>query len=123
MEDGWTVAVFTIIGSIAASGGFWAWLSKRDARKGATHQLLLGLAHDRIVHLGMGYIDRGWVTKDEFEDLLKYLYIPYSEFGGNGLAEKVMNDVKALPMYGSDKTRVRLVKETDERYHASTYGE
>lgn len=29
--------------------------------------MLIGLAHDRIVYLGMSYIDRGWITQDEYE--------------------------------------------------------
>jgi hypothetical protein len=58
----------------------------------------MGLAHDRIIFLGSKYIDRGWITKDEYEDLNTYLYEPYSQFGGNGLAKKVMLDVEKLPM-------------------------
>ena len=46
----------------------------------------------------MEYLERGWVTKDEYEDIVKYLYHPYSTFGGNGLADKVMEEVKRLPM-------------------------
>lgn len=109
------IAIGTIVSSIVASGGFWAYLQKRDTRRNATTQLLLGLAHDRIIHLGMSYIERGSITKDEYEDLEKYLFGPYSAFGGNGLAEKVMSEVKLLPMSGSHKTRVRIVKEHDER--------
>lgn len=60
--------------------------------------LLVGLAHDRIVHVGRGYIRRGWITFDEYEDFMKYLYDPYSKFGGNGLAEKVAEGVRALPI-------------------------
>jgi hypothetical protein len=29
---------------------------------------------------------------------MKYLVEPYSEFGGNGLAEKIVNEVKNLPV-------------------------
>jgi len=113
------IMVATIVGSVVASGGFWAWLQKRDTRRSATTQLLLGLAHDRIVHLGMSYIEQGSITKDEFEDLDKYLYGPYSAFGGNGLAEKVMTEVKLLPMVGPKKSRIRVVKEHDERDHGT----
>lgn len=44
----------------------------------------------------MKYLDRGWITKDEYEDFIKYLWNPYSSFGGNGLAEKIMADVQKL---------------------------
>lgn len=95
----WVDLALTIVVAVLASSGFWAFIQSKSDTKTANVQLLLGLAHDRIVALGMGYIDRGWITKDEYEDLLKYLYTPYSKFGGNGLAEKVMEGVKALPIY------------------------
>lgn len=63
-------------------------------------KMLLGLGHDRIVFLGTQYIKRGYVTKDEFENLHDYLYIPYTKLGGNGTARKVMEDVKKLPLKG-----------------------
>lgn len=107
----------TVISAMAGAGGLWAWLEKRSTRKSATTQLLLGLAHDRIVHLGMSYMARGSITKDEYEDLLKYLWIPYSAFGGNGLAERVMADVKLLPMTGANKSRLVAVKEHDESFN------
>lgn len=111
----------TVLTSLLGAGGFWAWLEKRSTRRSATTQLLLGLAHDRIVHLGMSYMARGSITKDEYEDLLKYLWIPYSAFGGNGLAERVMSDVKLLPMTGANRSRIVAVKEHDDSFN-STYG-
>lgn len=65
----------------------------------------------------MSYMARGSITKDEYEDLLKYLWIPYSAFGGNGLAERVMADVKLLPMTGANKSRLVAVKEHDDSYN------
>jgi hypothetical protein len=59
--------------------------------------LLMGLAQNRIVCQGMEYIDRGWVTVDEYQDLVKYLWGPYSTLGGNGTAERVMRAVERLP--------------------------
>lgn len=89
--------IIAILATFMASSGFWAWMSKRTDRKSATTRLVLGLAHDRIIFLGMKYLDRGYLTKDEYEDLNHYLYEPYSEFGGNGLAKRVMDDVANLP--------------------------
>ena len=43
-------------------------------------------------------IQRGWITKDEFENLNDYLYRPYEELGGNGTAEKIMQEVRKLPL-------------------------
>jgi hypothetical protein len=122
MKD-WSITliplVATIIASFAASSGFWAWMNKRDAQKGATMKLLLGIAHDRIIFLGMSYVDRGWITKDEYEDFLKYLYEPYSEFGGNGLAEKVFLEVQKLPIKGSHNPVVQIIREKNEHHRAA----
>lgn len=60
--------------------------------------MLMGLAHDRIIFLGLCYLERGWVTQDEFENLHDYLFKPYEEMGGNGSAHKIMNDVYKLPI-------------------------
>lgn len=96
--------LLTMLGTIGASSGFWAFIQRKDTQKSAQTKLLLGLAHDRIVFLGMSFVDRGWISKDEYEDFVKYLYEPYSEFGGNGLAEKVMMEVSKLPIRYSSNT-------------------
>lgn len=90
--------IITVACSVIASSGFWAFMQKRSERKDTNSKLLLGLAHERIVSLGMRYINRGWISEDEFEDLNDYLYIPYKEKGGNGSAERVMNEVKKLEL-------------------------
>ena len=88
----------TILCSVLASSGLWAYIQKRLDRRDAKTKMILGLAHDRIITLGMGYIKRGWISSDEFEDLKKYLYDPYRELGGNGTAERIMNEVGKLPL-------------------------
>ncbi len=93
----WISLLLTMIGSFAASSGFWAYIIKKNDLKGATGNLLLGLARSQIVQLGMMYLERGWVSKDEYDDFVKYLYEPYIRFGGNGLAERIMRDVANLP--------------------------
>ena len=91
----------TIICAVLASGGFWAYIQSRDSKNNAQAQMLLGLGHDRIVYLGMKYIERGHITKDEYENLYEYLYKPYSALGGNGSAKKVMEEVNKLPIHES----------------------
>lgn len=100
--DDFTQLLITVAASLTASSGFWAWFMKKTEKKSATTQLLLGLAHDRIVFLGMEYIRRGWLTKDEYDDFIKYLYSPYANFGGNGLAEKIKDEVARLPLRNPD---------------------
>ncbi len=91
--------IVTIVCSILASSGFWAYLQSHANKNSAEKELLIGLAHDRIIYLGMKYIERGWITQDEYEDLNKYLYKPYKKNGGNGSAERVMNEVDRLPLH------------------------
>lgn len=90
--------VITIVCAVLASSGFWAWLQKKSLSKDARTKMLVGLGHDRIVHLGGVYLERGYITRDEYENLNDYLYLPYKEMGGNGTAEKVIQDVRKLPL-------------------------
>lgn len=60
--------------------------------------MLVGLAHDRITHLGMAYLTRGYITQDEYENLNDYLYQPYEKMGGNGSAKRIMEEVRKLPI-------------------------
>ena len=90
--------VLPLMLSLVASSGFWAFIQSRTGNKSVQTQMLIGLGHDRIVYLGMKYIERGWVTKDELENLVDYLYKPYENMGGNGTAKKIVDDVKKLPI-------------------------
>ncbi len=107
----WLQTVVTILCSVLASSGFWAFLQKRAERKAAESkqttvetQMLIGLAHDRIMYLGMSYIERGYITSDEYENLYEYLYQPYEKMGGNGSAKRVMTEVNKLPIHKSTYT-------------------
>lgn len=95
--DEWIKLVITGVLAICASTGFWTFLQHRRDRKDARNKLLIGLAHDRIMYLGSCYIQRGYISKDEYENLRVYLYDPYSEAGGNGSAAKIMLEVDKLP--------------------------
>lgn len=90
----------TLIVSVMASSGFWAFLQSRvnSARKHSesTERVLLGLAHEIIMARSKSYITRGWVTTDELEDLYRYLYKPYKDLGGNGSAERIVDRVNNL---------------------------
>lgn len=94
--------IISIIVAMFASTGFWAFLTylmqRRDMRNSAESQMLKGLAHDRICYLGEKYIKQGYVTSDQFQNLHDYLYEPYKRLGGNGTAEKIMEEVRDLPL-------------------------
>lgn len=99
----WIDTGVTIITTIIASGGFWSWLQRRQDKTSATALMLKGLAHDRIIHVGTSYIKRGYVTLEEYDDFITYLCTPYTALGGNGTAEKVVADVKKLPVHAHTK--------------------
>lgn len=94
-----TIAIIT---AVFASSGFWAFLTaiitNRKKTKSAESRMLEGLGHDRICWLGQSYIERGYITQEEYENLHDYLYQPYRELGGNGTAKKIMDEVEKLPM-------------------------
>lgn len=88
----------TVFGSALASSGFWSFMSRRADNRQAVDHVIRGLAHDRIIHVGKGYIRRGWITWDEYDDWATYLVKPYKGLGGNGIAERIMDEVARLPV-------------------------
>lgn len=97
----WLQMVVTIVCAVIASSGFWAFIQKKNDSKDLKTQMLIGLAHDRIIYLGMSYIERGFITQDEYENLYEYLYKPYEKMGGNGSAKRIMEEVNKLPIHAS----------------------
>ena len=96
--DPWFQMIVTVVCSVLASSGLWTIVAKRMDKKDARTELLIGIAHDRIVFLGMSYVQRGWISQDENENLYTYLYQPYLKNGGNGSATRVMKEVDKLPI-------------------------
>ena len=74
----WTQVAVPLLVALLTSTALWGVVSK--------------------VILGMVYIERGYVTQDEYENLQVYLYEPYEEMGGNGSARRVMEEVRKLPI-------------------------
>ena len=109
--DSWLQVFLVSITSVIGSSGFWAYMQRRDRVKNATARLVMGLAYDQIATRGMEYIDRGWVTKDEYEEFMKYFYTPYKALGGNGVAEQIVTKVRQLPL--RTYTKYKFPQETD----------
>ncbi len=97
--DIWVQIAVPLVAAVLTSSGLWAVVARRADKGDAQRKMLVGLAHDRIVHLGMVYVDRGYITQDEYENLNDYLYAPYEKMGGNGSAKRVMEEVRRLPMH------------------------
>lgn len=104
-----TDLTLAVVFAILASSGFWAFITvivqkhlenkySVSSRESVEREMLIGLAHDRILGLGMKYIQRGYITRDEYENINQYLYEPYSKLGGNGSAKKIMEELNKLPI-------------------------
>lgn len=107
------IALIAAFGGVGASSGIWTFIQKRTQVNDAHTRLLMGLAYDKIITIGMAYIQRGWVSKDEYEEYLKYLVEPYKDMGGNGVAERIATEVGSLPFRTVTFAEI-VVKEKNE---------
>lgn len=101
--------VVTIVVAVLASSGFWALLEYKlrnrkelDKQQEMQTNLLMGLAHDRIVFLALKYVEQGCITHAEYENLSAFLYKPYLALGGNGIVKRLMAEIDKLPITPSD---------------------
>ena len=94
----WLQIALTIFASVMASSGLWAFLGNRFDKRSAERDLIIGIGHVELVYFGMQYIERGWITNDEYETM-KELYDPYIKLGGNGSGKKIMAEVDKLPIH------------------------
>lgn len=89
--------ILTIVTALLASSGLWAFLGKKLERNNSERELLVGIGHIELVFFGMQYIERGWITRDEYETM-QSLYKPYVKLGGNGSGTKIMKELEKLPI-------------------------
>lgn len=104
--------VVTIVVAVMASSGLWAFLQTRFDKNDNRTKLLMGLAHDRIVELGASYLKRGYITREEFDHLDKYLWGPYNQNKGNGTAKRIMDGVVKLPIKDHPQIRDTTIQAT-----------
>lgn len=103
--DQYLQMLITVVCAVLASSGFWAYIQHRREKKDLKTQMLIGLGHDRITYLGAKYIERGYITQPEYENLHDYLYKPYEAMGGNGSAKRIMQEVDKLQIRDYHQTR------------------
>ena len=98
-----------IILAIIGSGGFWSLVqfiaTRHTEKRSATAQMLLGLGYDRILEKCAYYESRGYIAPDEYKELEKYLYKPYTKLGGDGAVEREMKKIQALPSEKPKRTK------------------
>lgn len=86
-----------IITTLLGSSGIWMWAKTRSDRNNSEDQLLLEVAKNQLTVLGRSYLERGYITMDEYEEY-EAEYKLYAALGGNGLAKRVFKQVDELPM-------------------------
>nr|DAF19739.1 MAG TPA: holin protein [Caudoviricetes sp.] len=89
----------TVATSVLGSSGLWAFIQAKNAKNAAQSQLMVGLAHIQLVAIAEGYIARGWITHAEYDDIRVYLYDPYRALGGNGSAQRLVQELSLLPSH------------------------
>jgi len=93
----WYEIALTVLGSILASNGLWSLISRIVDKRSGKDRLLMGLAYSEIINRAEQYIQRGYISTDEYNELDRYLYEPYKKMGGNGTAARLMEQVQKLP--------------------------
>lgn len=95
----WTEFTLAVLSGVLASSGFWAFIMSRTELRSAQAQMLRGLGHDRIIFLCDHYLQQGYISAEDYENLHDYLYEPYVKLKGNGSAERMMKLVDQLPVH------------------------
>ena len=88
------------ITALLGGSGIWAWARTRSERNDSEDQLLLQVAKNQLISQGRFYMERGYVTMDEYEEY-ESEYKVYAALGGNGLARRVFKQVDDLPIMPS----------------------
>ena len=83
--------------ALLGGSGIWARLKTKTDRNDSEDKLLLQVARNQLVSQGRFYLDRGYITMDEYEEY-ESEYDIYSRLGGNGLARRVFKQVDELPI-------------------------
>ena len=91
------VAIFC---AIFSSVGFWTFVNNvyQNVRekKSAERKALLGLLHERLAERVEAYMLRNGITRQEYEDFIKFIYEPYKELGGNGTGQRLKEEIDKL---------------------------
>lgn len=83
--------------ALLGGSGLWALVKTKADHNNNVAKLILSVSRNQLVTLGRGYIERGYITMDEYEEF-EAEYQIYSALGGNGLARRIFEQVDELPM-------------------------
>lgn len=99
--------LITAIATFLSSSGLWAFLQHRDSKLNARVSLLVGIGYYAIQTECIRHLEKGHITREEYNDIYQHLYVPYADLGGNGMAKKMMSDVGNLPIQPPPLSRYR----------------
>lgn len=86
-----------VITTLLGGSGIWAWVKSKSDRNYTSRSLLLEVSKNQLIALGRTYLERGYITMDEYEEY-ESEYKLYSALGGNGLARRIFKQVDDLPI-------------------------
>ena len=86
-----------LLSAVLSSPGIWALVKTKTDNNNNVAKLILAVSKNQLITLGRTYLDRGYITMDEYEEY-EAEYRVYSALGGNGLARRVFEQVDDLPM-------------------------
>lgn len=86
-----------LLSAIFGAPGIWAWVKTKADHDNNAVKLILSVSKNQLITLGRAYLERGYITMDEYEEY-EAEYQVYSSLGGNGLARRVFEQVDDLPM-------------------------
>lgn len=86
-----------LVTTVLSGPGIWAWAKTRTQRNNSENRLLLQVAKNQLITQGRKYLNRGYVTMDEYEEYESEYHV-YTDLGGNGLARRIFEQVDDLPM-------------------------
>lgn len=94
---GWELLVTSLV-TILGSSGIWGYITVKHTKTKTSDRLLKGISQHLITQEGRRLIEKGYVTPSEYANMHRGLYKPYKQAGGNGLAERIINEVEKLPI-------------------------
>mgnify|MGYP006947702712 FL=1 len=94
--------VLAILGSSALASlisGVISLIANRKKQETGVEAGVRILLYDRIKHLGIKYIEREYITHDEYEDLGRMHDVYHNALNGNGFLDNIMEQVNELPRH------------------------
>ena len=86
-----------LLSAVFGAPGLWALVKTKADRNDNSAKLLLSVTRTQLIALGRKYIERGYITMDEYEEY-EAEYQIYSALGGNGLAHRIFEQVDDIPL-------------------------